>query len=591
MTKLNNLALILKVILKFRRYLAAQWKGELAVILLSAVILPLNLVIPYFIKIIIDKAYLASNLHSLISLLSLGIGILVFTTIVSALIEYQQKKIKNKINFSLSQDIFNHIQRLPLNFFRRQSSGEYIYKISYDVEKVSLFISEVIPQILFLLPRLVFIVGIMFYLNFRLAILVFCLIAAVYLNFYIFHLKIKELSQACIDKHQNIFKGLQEIFSRIVLVKAFGREDYEIKKLKEGFFQKLTAELKEAKLEIFSTIFGGFTYMQLMLVAIALYGGYQLAKGATTFGSLVAVMLYVFQISEVQRKAESFLKGMIINSLSCQRLAEIMDQPEKILSPEAAVCKFTKGEIEFKDISFSYQPKKIIFKKMNFVFPAKTKLALVGPSGCGKTTLLNLILGLYNLESGLISVDGFDSRKVNSDSLKDQCGVALQESFLWNDTVKNNILYGKPLASFDEVVLAAKFAKADDFICALPLGYETIIGENAYKLSEGQKQRIAIARALIKRSKILMLDEAMASLDSETEEKIMENIKREFNDSTIIIVSHRISVVKNMDLVYFLQTPNKMDIATHDVLLEKNQRYKELFSSQVDESASAINLK
>ena len=557
--------------------------------MLNAVILPLGLLAPYFVKIIIDRPYAAKDLKSFVVLASVGVFILILITAVNAIIEYQQRYVRYKINFNLSQDAFRHIQGFPLGFFREQSTGEYLYKISYDIEKTAEFVSGIIPQGLFLFPRLFFIVAIIFYLNGELALLVLCLMAAVYLNFYLFGHKIKELSREIVEQHQGIFKGLQEVFSRISLVKVFGREDYESGRISQRFSQKLKAELKEAKVETVSTLFGSFTTMQFVLIAIILYGGYQLVKGVTTFGSLAAIMLYLSQIGDLQRRSESFLKGIIINSVSCQRLAEIMDtRPKSKEAIDAAEYRLTRGEIEFKDILFGYQENRAIFKGISFIFTANSKIALVGPSGCGKTTLLSLILRLYIPQRGAIFIDGYDISKIKPESLRKQSGIALQEPFLWNDTIQNNILYGKINASFEEVVWAAKTAEADDFIRRLPEGYETVIGENACKISEGQKERIAIARAVIKKPKILMLDEAMASLDSQIEDKIIDNIKREFPDSTLIVVSHRLSTITQVDAVYFLQGPDKISIGSHNELSLKNPRYKALFSRQIEERPTDI---
>ena len=227
-----------------------------------------------------------------------------------------------------------------------------------------------------------------------------------------------------------------------------------------------------------------------------------------------------------------------------------------------------------------------IVKGMNFSIKPSSKIALVGPSGCGKTTLLALILRLYEPKEGAILIDDLDIRDMKLKSLKTQIGIALQEPFLWNDTVANNILYGAEGAGREDLVKAAEIAEAHNFVSNLPKQYDSIIGEAACRISEGQKQRIAIARAVIGRPKILMLDEAMCSLDSETEDKIVDNIRREFENSTIIIVSHRLSTVRKMDCVYFLEGPGRMNIGTHDSLLTQNQKYRDLFASQIEKQVT-----
>jgi ABC-type multidrug transport system fused ATPase/permease subunit len=219
---------------------------------------------------------------------------------------------------------------------------------------------------------------------------------------------------------------------------------------------------------------------------------------------------------------------------------------------------------------------------MSFSIAPASKIALVGPSGCGKTTLLFLMLRLYDAEKGVILVEGTDIRKIKMKSLKEEIGIALQVPFLWNDTVANNISYGAEGGVKGGIVWAAKIAEAHNFILGLPKQYDSVVGENACKVSEGQKQRIALARAIIKKPKILILDEALSSVDSETEEKIIDNIKREFVDTTLIMVSHRLSSARKMDSIWFFQGMSILKTGTHDQLMSGCSGYKELFADQAE---------
>ena len=202
--------------------------------------------------------------------------------------------------------------------------------------------------------------------------------------------------------------------------------------------------------------------------------------------------------------------------------------------------------------------------------------------------MISLLVRMYDPDKGAILIDGINIKDMRLSSLREGIGIALQEPFLWNDTVKNNILYGKENAHADDVIRAARIAETHDFVIGLPDGYDTVIGENACKISEGQKQRIAIARAVIKKPKILILDEAMSSLDSKTEDRVIDNIKKEFMDSTLIIVSHRLSTARKMDMVYFLQDSSTMKIGTHEELMANSDAYKELFASQLTEDLTAV---
>jgi ABC-type multidrug transport system fused ATPase/permease subunit len=305
-----------------------------------------------------------------------------------------------------------------------------------------------------------------------------------------------------------------------------------------------------------------------------------------TLGSLTAIMIYLTQLVSLIMSIGGLYETITINSVSRQRLAEILDLKPEIQDKENAMdYRIPQGKIDFRDVYFGYKKDEFILKNISFSIEPASKIAMVGKSGCGKTTLLGLILRLYDIEKGVILIDGRDIKDIKLKSLKEQIGMVPQEPFLWNDTVANNILYGKEDVEENEMIKAAQISEAHNFILSLPKQYNSIIGEMACKLSEGQKQRIAIARAVIKRPKILILDEAMSSLDSETEDKIIENIKREFRDSTIIIVSHRLSAVKKMDLVYFLKNSEEIVRGKLSQLIEKEEAFYNLFTAQIEEKA------
>lgn len=389
-----------------------------------------------------------------------------------------------------------------------------------------------------------------------------------------------------IEKSQYIFRELYEVFAHIHLVKAFGREEYEIKRFEENLLKAMDFEIKNARLLSISN-FSGTVLDRVITGIIALYGGYQLIKGNMTLGSLTAVMMYSTQLIGLINSIGGFYEGITVNSISRQRLAELLDiKPQVTDKQDALDFQILQGKIEFSNVYFGYKQDEPVLKALSFLIPPASKIALVGLSGCGKTTLLSLLLRLYEPKEGSILIDGLDIRDIKFESLKAQIGIALQEPFLLNGSIKNNISYAKENASLDEVMQAAKITEADNFISGFTLKYNTQIGENACKISEGQKQRLAIARAVIKRPKILIIDEGMSSLDSMTEGKIIDNLKREFRDSNLIVISHRLSAIQKMDLVYFLETPSSMNIGTHEELMERSTKYKELFASHIEPARS-----
>jgi len=484
----------------------------------------------------------------------------------------------------MTKDFFRHLHGLPLSFFDNRSTGEHIYRINQDVRSVSEFVCNTIPKMVTLFPRLFFILAIVFFLNWRLALLAALLVPIGYIHPLLFGRWIREITRKTITKSQGIFKELGEVFSHIHLIKALGREKHEIDKFEQNLAKRVELELENAKIANIGSFSGSLVNKALSGV-IALYGGYLVIKGTMTLGSLTAIMIYLTQLTGLLKSVGAFYQTIAINSVTRERLGEILDIKNDACDREGAVsCAIQNGTVEFRGISFGYGKDAPVLKDINFLIEPRSKVAFVGLSGCGKTTILSLILRLYQWPKGAIYIDGIDSRGIKLDSLKSRIGVALQEPFLWNDTIANNILYGAESAADRDVKKAAKLAGAHDFITKFPAGYDSVIGEMACKISEGQKQRIALARAFIKKPKILILDEAMSSVDSETEEVVTSNIRREFADSTVITVSHRASTVEKMDRVYFLEGASKISRGTLEELLDRNPRYGGIFASQIEKN-------
>lgn len=568
---------------RFNKYLYKYWKLQVVVISAGILTVPLGLVNPYLTKIIIDKAYGSRDFKLFLTLAVAGGSIFILNGLINCLRNYFSQKIKCQVNSDMMRDIFRHLQALPISALRDKSTGEYMYRVSNDVASVSDFLCDTIPQVVVLFPRLLFILFIVFFLNWKLAMLAGLLTPAGYIGPYLFSRYLRDMALHTVKKLEAIFKNLHESFAHIYLIKALGREGYETERFEENLAKRLHFEFKKARLVSISS----FSYSILNKVVggvVALYGGYQVIKGEMTLGSLSAVMIYLIQLMSITSSIAGFYENAALNSVACQRLRELLDiRPGAQCSHRNIDYHISQGKIEFRNVSFRYRRDTPVLEGINFSMPPCSKVALVGPSGCGKTTLLTLILRLYEPENGSILIDEMDIRDIKISSLKSCIGVALEEPFLWNDTIASNILYGAPDAGEEEMIKAAQVAEAHSFILELPDKYYSILGEGASRISEGQKQRIAIARAVIGRPKILLLDEAMSSLDSEIEDKIVDNIKNEFRNSTVIVVSHRLSTVRKMDMIYFLEAYNKISIGTHSELLAQD-RYRELFASQVEET-------
>ncbi len=565
---------------RFNRYLFRYWKTQLAVFVIGFILIPLGLINPYLTKLVIDRAYGNRDLRLFFTLAAIGAAVFILQGIFNSISSYLSRKISRKVVYDLTADVFAHMQRLPLRYFQEKSTGEHLYKVNNDVRSVAEFVCTTIPQMIMVVPKFVFVLVIVFTLNWKLA-LVACMLAPLsYIQPFYFGRWIRDITRQVVDRSQNVFKRLHEVFSHMHLVKALGKESHEIRTFDENLRHRLSIELQRAKVTQFST-FSAALVNKAVSGIIGIYGGAMVISGEMTLGSLTAVMIYLTQLVGHTKSFGSFYQTILVSSVSRQRLHDIFEQIPFLAEDSCARdVESVKGALGFDSVTFGYSSAKKILDGFSLAIPAGTKVALVGPSGCGKTTLLSLLLRLFRPWEGRILIDGIPLSEITHRSLRGHIGIALQEPFLWNDTIAANIMYGGARAGFREVQEAASISEAHDFITRLPGGYESDIGEMACKLSEGQKQRIAFARSVMQRPRIMLLDEALSSVDSETEANIIDNVRRAFRNSTILMVSHRLSAVKRMDSVIYLRRGSKAKTATHEEFMQTDGSYRELFTGQ-----------
>ncbi len=573
---------------KYCRYLLPFWKKEVMALSLTGAGMLLGLVNPYLTKLVIDQAYGQRNLKLFIILIAIGSAIFVLSGIISGLVNYLNRYIRLRVSFHLNRKVYIKLQRLPYGFFQDSSTGENLYKINYDIDAVTQLITGTLPELISTLLRALFILAVTFFLNWKMTLFALLLMPFSFITYYYIQ-RMRKALKGLIQISQDIFKHLQEALAHMQLIKAFGKENYQIRQYIRNLIEKIRINLKNSKIEITGSFVNSLAN-RVIFGLITFYGGYQLIKGQLTLGSLSAITIYLSQLSGLQSTFAQFLLQLNSGFFSCERLDTILNAqtPVVIEDKDAKEISFSQGSIEFRDATFGYQQDKPVLENLSFSITGGSCIALVGHSGCGKTTIVNLILRLYNLNNGQILIDGFDSRSVKSKSLYGQIGVVLQEPYLWNDTIGNNIKYGREDANLEELTQAANIACIDDFINVLPQGLNSIIGENACKISEGQKQRIAIARAVIKRPKILILDEALSSVDAQIEANIIDNIRASLKSATLIIISHRFSAIKRTDLVFFLNSHKKIDIGSHEELINNNVEYQNYLSHQLREEKWAV---
>lgn len=567
--------------LRFIKFLLPYRAKWVAILLLSSLGVLLGLINPYLTKLIVDKAIMKKDLRIFIILVIIGGAIFIISGIINGIKQYLERYVKIKVKFDLNKKVFTKINSLTFSWFQNKSTGEHLYKIAYDIDRVDDLITFVPPQAAALFPKILLILFIILRLNWKMAVFSLCLTPFLYLPPCYFIRKRRAIWERLIKNSELIFKTLHETFTHIYPIKVFGKEGAEIRKYLRKLINNIRVELSSTKLEVFSNFAAGTTD-KILIGLITFYGGCQVIKGTMTLGSLTAILVYLGQLVNMQNSLINFFQATVLGLVSCQRVADVLDEKDCVAeNKKARNVLFEKGEIVFDNVTFGYLQGKPILKDLSFSIEAGRHISLVAPSGFGKTTLLNLIVRLYNPWKGEILIDGVKIKDITLGSLRGQISMALQEPFLFNDTIRNNIAYGKENADETEIYEAARVSLVHDFVEGLPDKYDTVIGENACKISEGQKQKIAISRAIIKKPRILILDEAMSSMDSLSEEKILLNIAQNQERLTLITVSHRLSTVISADLVYFLKRPDCVIIDSPERLFQNDRDFYNLFKNQI----------
>ncbi|MDD5129955.1 MAG: ABC transporter ATP-binding protein [Candidatus Omnitrophica bacterium] len=569
-----------KLFFKFARYLLPYWKSELLILILSSLTVLFALVNPYFGKLIMDKAIIGKDLKNFVIFFSASALVFVVSGVVKAAADYLERVVKFKVTVELTRDLFVCFEKLSINWFQGKSTGEHVYKITYDSERIAELITAVPRKIITILGGILFTCLVLFYLDWRITLLSWFIMLVMGVSQYYFNRKLKNIGEDIIKNTEFLFKKLTELFSHIKLVKAFGSDGAEIKKYLHNWLINMHLQLKNSKLDILA-VFAGNAISKVVIGGIVFYGGYQVIRGRLTLGTLTVVIVYLSQLFGLVENFASFWRVAIRGFISCGRVEQLISEEAKVVeSAQAQEILMDEGRIVVENLSFGYKSIPVL-EKLSFVIEPGSCVAIAGRSGSGKTTLLNLLLRLYDPWQGGISIDGHNIKEFKFISLRSQIGIAMQEPFLWEDSIFNNIKYPLERVSNDQVVWAARMTGADQFINNLPNKYSTIIGENGCKLSEGQKQKIAIARALIKNPKILILDEAMSSMDSESEEQIIKNIRQAYSKTTFIIVSHRLSAIHAADLVYFIKNPYSIVIAKSEQIMRNEKELYDLFAPQI----------
>lgn len=542
----------------------------------------LDLVFPKVVNIVIDDVLPKNNIQ-----LVFKIGILLFLLyiiryILGYIVHYYGHTLGTKIEYDMRQDVFNHIQKLSFTYFDNNKTGHIMSRIVNDLNEIS-ELAHHGPEDLFIAS--ITLLGtfiILLQTNWQLTVIIFAIMP--FMTWFAIS-KNRRMRQAFRNtrlKIADINAQVEDSISGIREVKAFTNEEFE--KIKFGHSNENFQQAKQKAYKNMAEFFSGINFLSNIInLLVLIVGGWFCYQDKMSTGELVGFLLYVSMFLQPLRRIMSLLEIYQSGMAGFSRFVELMEiQPEIVDKKGAIDLNQVKGQITFDNVTFSYDNKSRVFSNINFEIKQGETVAFVGPSGAGKTTLASLIPRFYEVDDGIIKIDGIDIKDVTQKSLRRNIGLVQQNVFLFTGTVRDNIAYGKPDASDDEIMVAAKKANAHDFIMELEDGYDTYIGERGAKLSGGQKQRLAIARIFLKNPPILILDEATSALDNETEKIIQESLFTLSENRTALIIAHRLATIRHAERIFVLTEEGIIEQGTHKDLLAKKGAYYRLYTSQFD---------
>lgn len=466
---------------------------------------------------------------------------------------YHTSRLGSELASRLRNELFAHVQRLSLSFHLRRKTGEMMTRIAGDTNTIKGFVSDSVLTFGSHTLMIVSTFCIMFVMNWKLALIVLATFPLLVWNIHALHKRAKTASQAQRKREDRIASHVNEVLGSVQLIQAFARERHEQQKFESDNHAALDQSLKSARIESAAARVVELT-TAAGTCAVVLYGALQVLDGQMSPGTILVFSSYLHGLYRPIRRMVKLTIQFSRVQVGVQRISEILNtNPDIDDRPDAVAANNVRGEIVFHDVSFAYSPEQDnVLKNVSFRIPAGQRVAIVGQSGAGKSTLIGLILRLYDPQSGRITLDGMDLKNLKRDSLRNQIAVVLQDSVLMGSTVYENIAYGNPRASPEEVHTAARIAHAHEFIGELEHGYDTVVGERGARLSGGQKRRIAIARALIRNSPILILDEPMSGLDEESERLVADGLRTLMQGRTCLVITHDLQAAADAEWIVAL---------------------------------------
>ena len=577
----------MKHLLRIRTFLKPYFWQILLTLFLLLILTGLSLIVPGIIRSVIDDGLARGQTRYLVRsaflLLGLGLGSAVLNLVSGYLSEW----IAARVGYDLRNKMYDHIQYLPFTYHDHAQSGQLISRCIEDVRSIERFAGTSVTALIQFVILSVGVVWIMLSENPRLAIIALLPMIPLAWMTSSFGTKIGKLFFEVDNAIGEVSNRLQENVVGVQVVRAFARENYETRRFDVANKRVFTTWVYV--IDEWSKIMPTSNWLiAISTILILWFGGQMVINGTLTVGEIVAFNAYVLLMAEPAQQLTGLVDAGGEAAAGARRVFEVLDTHPEIHSPREAIKLDTlRGEVEFNHVGLKYQDENTAsLSEVSLKVKPNQLIALIGPTGSGKTSLVNLIPRFYDVSDGEVCVDGVDVRKVDLVSLRKQIGIVLQTSLLFSDTIKANIAYGRPEATLDEVIAAAKAAQAHEFIQGFTNGYDTIVGERGVTLSGGQRQRVAIARALLMDPRILILDDSTSSVDTQTEKLIQAALDHLMEGRTTFVIAHRLSTVRRADLIVVMDNGHIVEQGTHEGLLKAGGLYKEIYDLQLIDHAT-----
>lgn len=536
---------------------------------------------PYFTKIAIDDLIPAGNVQQLLGLGGIFILSLVLIGGCMRYRIYAITEVGQDILKDMRYDIFAHLQRLPFAYFDNRPHGKILIRVVNYINTLSDLLSNGLINLISDLFNVVITLGFMLLIDVRLTLYSMALLPVLF-GLVLFIKKRQRIAfQILSNKQSNLNAYIHESISGIKITQSFAREQVNYDIFNEVSEEYRTSWMKAVKIQFL--MWPGVLNISVLTTCLIYFVGIRQIGVSVSTGTLIAFIGYINNFWNPVINIGNFYNSLITATAYLERIFETLDEVPSIQdAPTAYELPSVSGAVDFEDVTFRYEDGKDILHKVNFHIEPGQSIALVGPTGAGKTTIINLLTRFYDINEGSVKIDGHDVRGVTLHSLRSQMGVMLQDTFIFSGTILENIRYGKLDATEEEVIAAAKVVRAHDFIKHLKDGYHTVVEERGSTLSAGQRQLLSFARALLADPKILILDEATASIDTRTEELLQEGLQKLLKDRTSFIIAHRLSTIKNSSQIFYVAGGNIAEAGTHEELMAQKGLYHHLYQSQYD---------